>query len=142
METDIKELRTTVVNLEKSAIFHEQQYTDIKEKVGSNSNKITDLSTLVSEKSTAGNDMLMIELCALRENVIDVQSRSTRDNLIFCGIQGDPEDDMNKKLGECLKNELKHDCSIEIDRVHTMGGPRARKPRPMFAKFSNPRLCK
>ena len=134
MENEIKELRTTVMNLEESATFHEQQYTDLESKVRINGTKIADLSKLVS---TASNDKLLTEICALREKVVDVQARSMRDNLVFCGIQEDGEEDTRHKLGEFLKNELKIDSTIDFDRVHRIGGPRARKPRPIVAKFSH-----
>ena len=60
-----------------------------------------------------------------------------RDNLVFCGLQECDDKDTEEILDEFLRNQLKLDTKIDFDRVHRMGGPRAKRPRPIVAKFTN-----
>lgn len=73
----------------------------------------------------------------LNENVIDLKTRSMRDNLIFTGI---PENE-NENTGETLKNFLKKEMKIPdvanlaFDRVHRMGPP-GHQNRSIIAKMN------
>ena len=78
------------------------------------------------------------------EKIIDLQSRSMRDNLIITGLPEDDNESWDKtreKMVTFMKNELEiENANPEmIDRAHRTGvkNPKNRKPRSIVAKFSS-----
>ncbi|XP_067682641.1 glutamate receptor ionotropic, kainate 4-like [Haliotis asinina] len=75
------------------------------------------------------------ELTLLAAGVALAASALVVEKLVI-GIAEKPEEDSSKALDEFIKTDLKLERNIEFDRVHRIGGPGARKPRPIVAKFS------
>lgn len=87
----------------------------------------------------------------IRDKMLDLQCRSMRENLLFTGINesNDPTpEDCESVLRSFLNEHVQNDPSvntdgnihigdIEFDRVHRLGGPYSRKPRPIVAKFTD-----
>ena len=74
------------------------------------------------------------------ETILDIQSRSMRDNLIFSGIEEKEGEDTEQTLQNFLQKELGQKDPVSFERVHRMGkpnAPRGPKHRPIIAKFSH-----
>ncbi|XP_038156504.1 uncharacterized protein LOC119793395 [Cyprinodon tularosa] len=79
----------------------------------------------------------------MKESILDIQSRSMRDNLVFAGIaeqqDEDPEAIVRKFLQKKLKIPADQVKNITFHRVHRLGGkkPDKSRPRPIVAKFEH-----
>lgn len=73
-----------------------------------------------------------------QSSIIDLKSRSMRDNLIFSGIPETPNEDCEAVLHHFLENKLKIDEYISFERVNCLGNPDEfkTKTRNIVAKFS------
>lgn len=67
----------------------------------------------------------------LQSSIIDLKSRSMRDNLIFSGIPETPNEDCEAVLHHFLENKLKIDEYISFERVHRMGNLTNSKQNPV-----------
>jgi hypothetical protein len=91
-------------------------------------------------------DELSTENHRLSEEVIDLQARSMRENLLFFGFSEENtlderknEDCKSKVLNFCADTlEIENAHSIKIDRIHRLGKFIAGKNRPIVAKFHDP----
>ena len=88
------------------------------------------------------------KLKKLEERIIDVQARSTRDNLVFYNLP-ETESEHGTVTSEgiiknLIKEKLEIDDNVEFERVHRMGSARNqegnRKVRPIVAKFSSHKM--
>lgn len=72
------------------------------------------------------------------EDIIDLQSRSMRDNLIFTGIPERDGENPTDCLKKFLRNEMKvpNAEDVNFDRVHRTGPPN-RPNRTIVAKLSS-----
>ena len=73
----------------------------------------------------------------LYERVLDIQTRSMRDNLLFNRIEEKDEENTEDVLHKFLKDQMKLEHSFQFDRVHRLGRktPNPSRPRPIVAKF-------
>ncbi|KAF7650784.1 hypothetical protein LDENG_00120650 [Lucifuga dentata] len=76
------------------------------------------------------------------ETILDIQSRSMRDNLIFSGIPENlSSDDPEALLKDFMISKLKLPPdtvdSITFHHVHRLGDPKSKKPRPVIAKLEH-----
>ena len=79
------------------------------------------------------------------DKLLDLEARSMRENLIFYGLpevqtQGGEmmtqSENCEQLVKELISNKMQMDpSSITMDRAHRLGGPRAKKPRPIIVKF-------
>ena len=89
----------------------------------------------LSEVSTTMKD--------LRWKSIDCESRMRRGNLIFHGIKEEKSENCTKTINHFLKNILKVNEPVAIQRAHRLGKPaplnsvgqRATRPRPIIVNF-------
>ena len=105
----------------------------LKTEVLESKNKI---ETLLQE-----NDRLKIELSMTHQRIVQIESQSRRENLIFEGIpdtKSESWSDCENKLYTLFKQHLKMENSQEIkfERVHRLGQYDSSKARPIIAKFS------
>ncbi len=77
----------------------------------------------------------------LTEDIIDLQCRSMRDNLLFFNIveedDEEKDEDCSAVIQDFCKDKLEITEPIELDRVHRMGKKKQGKIRPIIAKFRN-----
>ncbi|MGH0157142.1 UNVERIFIED_CONTAM: hypothetical protein FKN15_043799 [Acipenser sinensis] len=79
----------------------------------------------------------------LKNTLLDVQSRSMRDNLIFKGIKEDKAEDTEAVVKDFMMKEVKIPVdqvqSISFHRVHRLGGnlTNSTTPRAIVAKFEH-----
>ena len=72
----------------------------------------------------------------MNEKLLDLESRSMRENLMFCGLPESTPDNCEQLVKDPIRNTLNIDhTDITLDRVHKIGNERAQKPRPIVAKF-------
>jgi hypothetical protein len=81
-----------------------------------------------------------VKLNMQNEKILDLQSRSMRENLVIRGISEDTNEswqDTEQKVINFMKKEMKIDDaeSLMIDRAHRMGTKVANKPRNIVVKF-------
>lgn len=74
----------------------------------------------------------------LQKSVVDLKSRSMRENLVFSGIPEHDEKDCEEVIQNFLKTRLKLDNNISFKRVHKMGerDEFQTKPRRIMARIS------
>lgn len=132
-----------VNEIEKSRAYDSQSCDEIR----SRHNEIE--KELVNERKNSQKmktecESLLTDYTRLNEEVLDLQSRSMRDNLLFFGIpecstfdQRKEEDCLNKIQMFC-ENSLKIENvdAIKIDRAHRIGNFNSNKTRPIVVKFN------
>ncbi len=138
MESEVKVLRETTGNTEEAVTFQGHRFDEVEKRMDKQSKKIEDLSKQIKEVSKGSCDN---DLQQLREKVLDVQSRSMRDNLVFVGVKEESTEDTHQVLQTFMADEMKIDKHLDFVRVHRMGAPRSdrereTRPRPIVAKFA------
>lgn len=79
----------------------------------------------------------------MKETILDLQSRSMRDNLVFTGIPEHSSDDPEKSVKDFMIQQLKLPTEtvnhITFHRVHRIGQRNTtnNRPRPIVAKFEH-----
>lgn len=79
----------------------------------------------------------------MKETILDLQTRSMRDNLIFTGITESPTDEPEKAVKDFMVKQLKLTTetvnNITFHRVHRLGKKmsNATRPRPIIVKFEH-----
>ncbi|KAK3086753.1 hypothetical protein FSP39_022852 [Pinctada imbricata] len=83
----------------------------------------------VNEKKYLNN------LQKLQENILDLQCRSMKYNLVFSGLEYQKEENVMDKVRAFIINELEINHYIEFVNVHRFGSPGLNKARPIIARF-------
>ena len=121
--------------LRESLEFSQQQVTSLaaeNETLRDSVKSLTEGMTKLSEDNKR-----------MKESILDMQSRSMRDNLVFSGLperaEEDPEATIKVFLQQSLKLPQETVKNITFHRVHRLGGkrPDSRRPRPIVAKFEH-----
>lgn len=74
----------------------------------------------------------------VKEENLDLRSRSMRENLVFFGLQETQAENCEALVKELIKSHLDIDATaMEFDRAHRLGPNTAKKPRPVVVKFHN-----
>lgn len=103
------------------------------------------VSTIASDLASVHSQLATVtaENKLFKENILDLQSRSMRDNLVFSGIPETPTDEPEKLVKDFMLRKLKLPPdtvnNITFHRVHRMGQKQAHstRPRPIVAKFEH-----
>ncbi|CAG2228774.1 unnamed protein product [Mytilus edulis] len=123
----------------------DRNVTDMRQQINNHNTSIQESSirSSVIEQNVdfikRENDKLQNENYELRDRIVDIQTRSMRDNLIFRGIPDvsdtkQPEN-TEEKLQTFLTNELGIENNIPFHVVHRLKPRRDRGPRGIVAKF-------
>ena len=134
LDKEVSDLKTKVFSYEESITSYSNCYDDL---ISSNTESNSQISDLLGRVEN------LEEIHTKTENrLIDLQWRSMRENLIFTGIkepnlQEGEYEDVEYTLKTFLKQNMKIDRYIELDRVHRLGrfDPYKDYPRPIIAKF-------
>ncbi|XP_077411413.1 adenylate kinase 7 isoform X5 [Vanacampus margaritifer] len=122
-----------VKGLKVSIEFFSQQVSDLQR---DNAEIHSTLVTVSAELETVKKENKM-----LKETILDVQSRSMQDNLIFLGISentsDNPEVEIKKIMTTSLKIPQETVNNISFHRVHRLGARRGNRPRPIITKFEH-----
>jgi hypothetical protein len=165
METNISHLRSDVATLKSENTQLSDKLNEFEKFCQTTSNVCDDFvayrkSNEIAMGSfskqinslTADNSVLKQESRDLNGKILEIQSRSMENNLLFFGLgegaptrhRNDAPEDTVAMLRDFLITELKleNGASIEFDRVHRLGkrrfdrAGRQLRPRPIVAKFT------
>ena len=70
------------------------------------------------------------------EELLDLKSRSMRDNLVLHGLKEEKGENLKETFQNVLKEGLKIDKAVPIDRIHRLGKLVQGRNRPVVVKFS------
>lgn len=131
MSEDLSTVKTRITDVEHSVQYYTDTVDDMKSSNTSNNETIQSLQDKM-DRSHALNS-------ALREDVLDLKTRSMRDNIVFYNIQETEEENTESVIRGFCANKLEmghkmHD--IKIDRTHRIGRKLPGKCRPIVAKFN------
>ena len=151
-DSELDKSRDTTISNELKALIKDTVENEIQALSSSLELTLNEKQTLLDkvnslEKRLKLTEGLLIQaqtkLRLQNEKIIDLQSRSMRENLVIKGIPEDDNESWEKtreKVVDLMKNELGIDnSSIEmIDRAHRIGAknPKNRNSRSIVAKFS------
>ena len=124
-----------------------QQYSDMCDDIVANNSdldkrmhKIESKMNSLEQKHADTNTLLQ----QTNEKVTDIQWRSMRENLLFCGIAEaknfrENGEHCEEIIQDFIKTELKIQNDIKIDRAHRLGrfAPDKPRPRPIVVKFTH-----
>ena len=138
-KTQLAESSAKIIEMEKSINFINESFeearldrkkmADVVDKIKS---EVRDVCKSVDEVNGLRDDCN-----ELHEYVLDIQTRSMRDNLIFNGIEEKDDENAEAILQTFLKDKMKIESPINFDRVHRHGRKSSNptRPRPIVAKF-------
>lgn len=135
LDTKVIHIETRVTEVENSCSFineiHEKQSDDFKKSQA----EVKKMQNFCKELEDSIY-VLKTDKEQLKTKLVDLESRSMRENLLFYGIQENVAEDCETLIKTFCSEKLNIDASTMIfDRVHRIGGNSARKPRPIVAKF-------
>ena len=142
IETKLTTLDKKVNDMDKAVTFMDSGFESQKKELDESKEEIKRLKRNYQDMGAS------VKKCetqneAVSDKVLDLESRSMRENLIFYGIHESQriDDETGDENCERLVKDListKLEINTEnmtIDRAHRLGGPRAKKPRPIVVKF-------
>ena len=151
MDTRVLSLETTIcdnnrklIELEESRNFDSKVCEDIRKSQTRIENEITE-GKVATDKLRQGFDMLQKKNESLSEEILELQTRSMKDNLLFFGIDecGTFEDRMQERCAEKIHDFCEKELGIptakgqiKIDRAHRIGKFMHGKKRPVVVKFN------
>ena len=131
IEQKISRMEQDVSDFKTSLNFFSSEIEDIKANSQQANDKIARAETELEK--------LKVDNVEMKKNIIDLKSRSMRDNSVFYNIQEKEEENATDEIFQFLEKELqieKPKEKIKIDRAHRMGRKMANKTRPIVAKFN------
>lgn len=124
-------LQAEIKDLKESLVFTQHEVTFLKSQNAILRNAF--------ETTTGTLESIKKENKIIKESMLDIQSRSMRDNLIFSGIEESAADNPEALVKSFMTTSLKLSKetvdSIAFARIHRLGKPRGNGPRPIIAKF-------
>ena len=141
LETKVGAMESKLNNCEKSCDFLSKEYEEQKKELKSAKSNISglqkrcnDLESKCEEYEKKGSK--------LNKKLLDLESRSMRENLVFHGLPESPNENCETMVKQFCHNKLALDeaeaNAMILDRVHRIGRPEKQRPggaRPIVAKF-------
>ena len=144
LECEVSDQRSQLNEIQASRAFDSQTCEEIKAK-----QLIIDKQLLETAKSkssvTSEHKLLVKNNARMSEEIIDLQSRSMRDNLLFFNFkEGESQEeraseDCSKKVLDFCSDQLDMPdapTTIKVDRAHRIGRFNPAKKRPIVVKFN------
>lgn len=134
MESRIKSVETKIVDIEQSKNFDSESIGQLEQKQKEIDSMLQKMKSIEKEHNKASTE--------LKSEIVDLKSRSMRDNLIFYGIeeeQGEKDEDCVRKVLELIEDKLEivgAKDTVKLHRAHRMGKYNNTKTRPIVAKFA------
>ncbi|KAK3106878.1 hypothetical protein FSP39_001866 [Pinctada imbricata] len=152
-ETEISETKRVVAELQRSHAENvsylngynnlfdglKDDITDLRENHRNVKASATQAESAVAELKTTMVAEIECSRDEIREDILDLQCRSMRDNLLFYGIPEKDDEDAEDTIVTFISGRMKIGTNIAFERVHRMGRKpdnAQRRPRPIVAKFS------
>ena len=134
LDTRVAKVEQTLNDVEKSREMDSSNIEDIQKKQNNIDAMLNNAKKLESEQKMLNKKV--------QKELIDIKSRSMRDNLLFFGIPEEQDERDIECVGKVL-NMIEHECRIEnastiikLHRAHRIGKYNAQKTRPIVAKFA------
>ena len=89
------------------------------------------------DKLTAEITDIRKENSDLKRQILDTQTRSMRNNLIFSNLPENHGEDTEEAVKQLIHEKLDIQDTINFEVVHRFGSRKNGKPRPIVAKFSS-----
>ena len=143
----INKTEKTVQSVEKSVEFISTQYDAIIEDGEADRAKVKSVESEVSDVKQENKELrkAILEMkklnCEMKEDLIDMKSRSMRDNLLFTDLSEHENEDTEQVLKNFLSDKMSI-TDVSFERVHRVGrvynrpSGQAVRPRSIVAKFS------
>ena len=134
IEVKVKNLEQKVATLENSRDFDSESVQNLN-------TKQKEIDSLLLKRKTLKQSRVKKER-DLKAQVLELQCRSMRDNLIFFGIlkeKGKTDEDCVRKILNFIEEQLDIEAAsihIKLHRAHRMGRFNPTKVRPIVAKFA------
>lgn len=143
LERQLNESNRQITELETSRAFDSQTCDDLKRAQSDISRQVTELDNHKKDLTDSLKSVTQ-ENIRLNEQLLDLQSRSMRDNLLFHNIDecSTREERLNENCVEKIQSFFETKLNItdardvKIDRAHRIGPFRANKTRPVVVKFN------
>lgn len=134
IEVKVRNLEQKVTTLETSRDFDTESVQHLNAKQKEIDSLLMKMKNIEAEQGKKESD--------LKAQVLDIQCRSMRDNLIFFGIpeeRGETDEDCVRKILTFMEEKLEIESAsdhIKLHRAHRMGRFNPTKVRPIVAKFA------
>ena len=134
-------------SVEKSVEFISTQYDAMIEDGEADRAKVKSMESEVSDVKQENKELRKATLemkkmnCEMKEDLIDMKSRSMKDNLLFTDISEHENEDTEQVLKNFLSDKMSI-TDVSFERVHRVGrvynrpSGQAVRPRSIVAKFS------
>ncbi|CAB4023602.1 Hypothetical predicted protein [Paramuricea clavata] len=132
IETKVKSVEQELRSMKDSIEFAHSEVKDLKSD-NEERKKTDELTRQQIEKLEKENEIL-------HKSVIDLKTRSMRDNLVFYNIDENKDENTTDIIHQIMEHKLGMENAareVKINRSHRLGKQRfgATKPRPIVAKF-------
>ena len=141
LESKVNLVETQVNSCEKACSFLSNQYEDHRKELSDAKSQISSLKSKCESMESKSKEH-QAESAKLQRKVLDLESRSMRDNLVFHGLPESTPEDCESLVKTLLKEELGmgefETREIIFDRIHRIGRKENQRPgyiRPIVAKF-------
>ncbi|XP_060597999.1 uncharacterized protein LOC132751777 [Ruditapes philippinarum] len=131
MDKKINDLERKVLDIERSREFDSQTFSEISKQQKGLDTYMKKMEKFEKEHKEMEN--------ALKAEIIDLKSRSMRDNLLFHKLPEEKDENCEEKIKHFIQDKLKIDNAIDtirLQRAHRVGPFKAGKSRPIVAKFT------
>jgi hypothetical protein len=128
MDKKINDLERKVLDIERSREFDSQTFTEISKQQKGLDTYMKKMEKFEKEHKEMEN--------ALKAEIIDLKSRSMRDNLLFHKLPEEKDENCEEKIKHFIQDKLKIDNAsdtIRLQRAHRVGPFKAGKIRPIVA---------
>lgn len=141
LETSSKETNDRLTQVENSRMFDSQANDELRSKQTEIDNQLKNEQSRINNLKSECD-----KLKRVNEDIIDLQSRSMRDNLLFFGhtecssVEERRHEDCTKTILDFCKDTLKIEDAatrFKIERAHRVGVYDNTKTRPIVIKFSH-----
>jgi hypothetical protein len=135
LENKVTNIDGRMIEVEKSCSFI---HTDIENKTQELKKAKTDIVDLQNKREIVEEQMKQMEeeIKQMSDKMIEYESRSMRNNLIFYGIEEKEQENCEIEIKKFISEKLEIDTeNMILDRTHRMGNQNARKPRPIVTCF-------
>ncbi|KAJ8318189.1 hypothetical protein KUTeg_003280 [Tegillarca granosa] len=135
-----------LVNIERKIEGIEMEVNALKSKVDKHDDSLRSLdSSNCDLKEEQDKEELYRLNLEMKEEILDIKTRSMKDNLLFGGIsrvlrtneEGREFEDTESVIKDFIVKEMDIHEQISLERVHRLGKPRNGKPPFIVAKFSS-----
>lgn len=134
LEDGIEAIQVTQSSHTESLSFLDKTLDSLKTKTEANETATTELRSLVHEYRAELQEC-KAEIAQLRDQVLNLEAYSRRENLVFLNIPEQKEENCAAKISSIIQKEMKIPDPIKFTRVHRLGTYNKEVTRPIIVRF-------